>query len=75
VSRFAFAVGRHIGKAARRNRVRRRLREVVRLSLENIKPGYDCLLVARTAAATATHEELETAVLQLLSWSGLLIDE
>lgn len=71
-SRFAFAVGRHVGKAARRNRLKRRLREIVRRHLGRIEPGYDCLFVARPAAVNAGHDELEGAVVQLLKTSGLL---
>ena len=75
-SRFAFAVGRHIGKATQRNRVKRRLREIVRLCgarEAQIAPGYDCLFVARSGAATANYAELEEAVLQLLTRSGVLM--
>lgn len=71
-SRFAFAVGRHIGKAARRNRVKRRLRESVRLVLDQLEPGYDCLIVARPGASTADYEMLEQAVCQLLMRGGVL---
>lgn len=78
-SRFAFAVGRHIGRATRRNRVKRRLREIVRRCATRdapeaqIAPGYDCLFVARSGAATANYAELEGAVLQLLTRSGVLM--
>lgn len=71
-SRFAFAVGRHIGKATRRNRVKRRLSEIVRLMIDQLEPGYDCLFVARPGALTADHEALEQAVLHLLARSGVL---
>ncbi len=71
-SRFAFAVGRHIGVAVRRNRVRRRLREIVRLNIDQLEPGYDCLFVIRPGAVKADHEALEQAVLQLLSRGGVL---
>lgn len=74
-SRFAFAVGRHIGKATRRNRVKRRLREIVRHCGPDLAPGYDCLFVARTGAATANHAELEGAVVQLLTRSGVLTEK
>ena len=73
-SRFAFAVGRHIGKATQRNRVKRRLREIVRRKLDRVVPGLDCLFVARTGAVTATHEELELAVMQLMYRGGILLD-
>lgn len=74
-SRFAFAIGRHIGPATRRNRTRRRVREIVRHHLGQMQPGFDCLFVARPATATAGHAELERAVVQLLERSGLWRDE
>jgi len=74
-SRFAFAVGRHIGKAARRNRLKRRLREIIRQQLGRIEPGYDCLFVARPAAVVAGPDDLEGAVVQLLAAGGLLENE
>lgn len=74
-SRFAFAVGRHLGPATQRNRTRRRLRELVRHHLGQLRPGYDCLLVARPATAAADHAELQRAVGQLLARGGLLVDK
>lgn len=71
-SRFAIAVGRHIGKATRRNRVKRRIREILRVRLSDMAAGYDCLIVARAGAATASFGELEGALVQLLSRSGIL---
>lgn len=74
-SRFAFAIGRHIGIASRRNRLKRKLREIVRLHLDTIAPGYDCLFVARPAAVAATYKELEGAVIQLLAGIRLISDD
>jgi ribonuclease P protein component len=74
-SRFAFSVGGRVGKAARRNRVKRRLREIVRRRLERVEPGHDCLFVARTAAGMADFEELDEAVIRLLARSGMIIGE
>lgn len=71
-SRFAFAVGRHIGKAVQRNRVKRRMRNIVRLSLDRLEGGFDCLLVARKGATIADYGSLEEAVNQLFARSKLL---
>lgn len=71
-SRFAFAVGRYIGKASRRNRVKRRLREIVRQHIDQLEPGFDCLFVARPAAVTATYQDLEGAIVQLLANSRVI---
>jgi len=50
-SRVGFTVSKKVGNAVERNRVRRRLREVVRLSdAEGLRPGNDYVLVGRRAA-------------------------
>jgi ribonuclease P protein component len=74
-TRFAFAVGRHIGPAAQRNRVKRRLREIVRRRLDRLHPGYDCLFVARPGIQSTGNVELEQALVQLLSRGGVLIND
>ena len=49
--RVGFTVSRKVGTATERNRVRRRLREVVRLSPpERMRPGYDYVLIGRRAS-------------------------
>lgn len=72
VSRFAFVASRRVGNAVKRNRARRLLREVIRLHLPQIEPGWDCMLIARQATPQATYAEVETAVLHLLVRSQLL---
>lgn len=47
ISRFSFVVSRKISrKATQRNKIRRRLREIVRLKIPKIKKGIDGILVA-----------------------------
>lgn len=75
VSRFAFVAGRHIGRATVRNRVKRRVREIVRHHLDTLEPGHDCLWVARPAIVTAEYAEVERAVLELLTRAGLRHDD
>jgi ribonuclease P protein component len=46
--RVGFTVSRKVGNAVVRNRVRRRLKEVVRLAPpERMRPGYDYVLIGR----------------------------
>jgi ribonuclease P protein component len=57
--RIGFTVSRKVGSAVERNRVRRRLRELVRLkSGDALRPGYDYVLIGRRAALSAAFSEL-----------------
>jgi ribonuclease P protein component len=55
-----------LGKAVVRNRVRRRLREIVRRQMPNVEPGWDLVVSARPAAVTATFLQLSEAVADVL---------
>ena len=50
-ARFGFTVSKKVGNAVERNRVRRRLREIVRLSeAKRMRSGHDYVLIGRRAA-------------------------
>ncbi len=68
--RVGFTVSRKVGSAVERNRVRRRLREVVRLSqASRFRAGHDYVLVGRRAALTVPFarmaDEFEGALARL----------
>jgi ribonuclease P protein component len=63
--RFGFTVSRKVGGAVVRNRVRRRLREVVRLHMGHFANGCSFVLVAKPSAATADYQALQADVLSL----------
>lgn len=72
VSRFGFLTSKRLGKATARNRIKRRLREVVRSRIDRIQPGWDILIIVRYAMIKAEYAELEDAVSQLLWRADLL---
>lgn len=59
-NRYGYAIGKRVGAAVVRNRVRRRLREVIRAL--TLTQGYDVVLTAGEASAVATFDQLQQAV-------------
>ncbi|NLP18019.1 MAG: ribonuclease P protein component [Firmicutes bacterium] len=65
LNRFGFSVGKRLGKAVKRNRIRRRLRELCRLHLGELKKGYDIVVIPRNPAPEADHDTLRRALRHL----------
>ncbi len=58
--RVGFTVSKQVGNAVERNRVRRRLREVVRLSGGAVlRPGHDYVLIGRRAALRLPFHDMQ----------------
>lgn len=71
-SRFGFSIAKEIGKAVKRNRLRRLLKEIVRLT--PIKPGWDIVFIARPGAVNADYHTLRKSTGKLLSRAQLLMN-
>ena len=70
-SRLGITTGVKLGKAVRRNQVRRRIREAYRLHEDEFLPGYDLVVVARVRAVGARYRDLERSLLQMADKLGL----
>lgn len=66
ISRFGFIIGKKLSKQATiRNRVRRRIAELVRLKLKKLKPGIDVVFVAFPGLEKNSYREIEEIVNKL----------
>ena len=74
-NRVGITVGKKLGHAVVRNRVRRRLREVYRLNESRFAPGWDIVVVARSRCIRGKFTELENAYLSLAEKAGILLEE
>ncbi len=71
-TRFGFATGRRLGSAVVRNRIRRRLREALRVMAPSFQTGWDVLIIARPAIVEADHDALVGALHRTLARGGVL---
>ena len=69
--RVGFSVSKRVGGAVERNRVKRRLREIVRRMLAEMPSGGDVILTAKPSAAQATYGDLAAEMQALFARIGL----
>ena len=74
-NRVGITVGKKLGKAHIRNRIRRRFREIYRLNEEKFQPGWDIVVVARSRAVEAPFDKLTASYLSLAKKAGILRED
>lgn len=71
--RAGFVTSGRLGGAVVRNRVRRRLREIVRRHQRELREGFWFVIIARQTAAGATYAALEDEWLHLARRASILL--
>lgn len=69
-SRYGISVSKRVGNAVVRNRVKRRLREILRAV--PLRPGWDIVFIARPVAASTDYASLKQATEGLLTRAHLV---
>ena len=69
-NRYGFMVSKRLGNAVTRNRIKRRLREVVRMA--KLKDGWDAVFIVRKGAENANYDQLKSALENVLQRADLL---
>ena len=70
LSRYGLSVSKRVGEAVTRNRVKRLLRENLRMM--PLKPGWDIVVIARPALANVDYDGVKRTVEALFSKACLL---
>ncbi len=65
-NRLGISVSKKVGKSVTRSRVTRLIRENYRLSELKIKTGFDIVVIARSATAEATFEDINKSFHHLI---------
>jgi ribonuclease P protein component len=77
--RLGISVGRRLGSAVERNRIKRLLREAFWASADDVAPGHDFVIVARPPAGDLAEQggepAIEQALRSVLSEAGLAREE
>lgn len=71
-NRLGITASKKIGKAVVRNRAKRRIRELYRTNLPNLKTGYDFVIVARAKTAEAPYSMLLSSFLSAVKTLGVI---
>ncbi len=69
---IGLTVSKKIGNSVVRNKVKRRLREVIRPFLPKIKNGYNIIVIARTSIVDAEFKNISLCFARSLNKAGLL---
>lgn len=70
-SRVGFTVTKKVGNSVVRNRTRRRVREIYRKYINNIKEGYDIIIIPKKNVVDIDHKDLESALIHILKLANL----
>lgn len=66
-TRVGYTITKKIGNAVTRNKVRRRMKEIVRLNFENIDSGYDIIFIPKKNVVDLPYDKLEKSMIHVMT--------
>jgi len=75
LSRFAVTAGVSVGNAVKRNRAKRIIRAALRELIQDIKPGYNGVLIARKLLTESNSRETKEALESLFRKAEILLTQ
>jgi len=73
IDRFGFPIGLRISKkAVQRNKIKRRLEEIIRLKLNQMKSGFDIIILVNPEIIEKSYQEIEKALISLFKKANIL---
>ncbi|MDQ7025967.1 MAG: ribonuclease P protein component [Anaerolineae bacterium] len=74
-NRYGFITPKRLGNAVKRNRIRRQVREAVRLLHPRLKQGYDIVIIVRFPLMGQPFHKIQRIVSELCDRAGLVLKE
>jgi len=74
-TRFGITTAKKINKAVVRNKIRRRLKEIVRKNSYSIKSDYNVVVMCRVRGMESTYKDLENSFIKLAKRTNLYIGD
>lgn len=71
---FGICVGKKLGIAVQRNKIKRRIREILRHHISYIKPGYSVVIIARSSSKFSSYSSMSAGLITLFKNADILND-